>query len=245
MLARQQDLRYDCYSITDIGLSYAVVRMYLATSTIDDNKVPQMSTRLVLAGVLVLGGCTKGEVSPLAGPCTAEFDDGANGSVEVRTSFSYDVNGNMIVQETDNGADGIVDARTTCTYDVSRASAMGFKPRWATSSDCSNGNMLTESVDYGPDGSLDEYTRYSYHANGSIKATTLDSNGDGEIDTQVAFNYDDNGKMASWEFDFGADDTIDARVTFSYDQKGNEVEEIHTNGAGRTDLRLTYDYDDD
>ena len=56
----------------------------------------------------------------LDGDCllmTLEVDYYADGTVDSRTTYTYDENGNMLTEEEDSGADGTVDSRITYTYD--------------------------------------------------------------------------------------------------------------------------------
>ena len=48
---------------------------------------------------------------------TKKLDYGANGTVDIKYTFTYDANGNMLTVERDDGANGTVDGKNIYTYD--------------------------------------------------------------------------------------------------------------------------------
>jgi hypothetical protein len=109
------------------------------------------NTRVWIVAALAVGlaGCSKDHECPENAQCesngnilTEEFDIDGDGTVDLRSTYTYDADGNVLTEESDIGGDGTVDLRSTYTYDA-------------------DGNRLTRESDVGGDGTVDSRCTYN------------------------------------------------------------------------------------
>jgi len=123
-----------------------------------------------------------------------EYDAYADGTVDDRTAYSYDAEGNLRTEDYDARADGTVQRRIVYTYGV-------------------NGNLREEDVDNFADGTIEERRTYTYDEDGNVNSLTdavdnettwvLDSEGR-VVEESIVINqqtltrqyvYDENGRL--------------------------------------------------
>lgn len=149
-------------------------------------------------------------------------DNNADGAIDLRETYTYDADGNLILHEQDNKADGTIESRTTYTYDA-------------------NGKLTLAESDNG-----DEivYYRWGYDDNGNLILFERDFNGDGTVNSKDTNTYDINGSLTLWEhFSDGIDGSSSFRRSFSYDSNGNQtLIEEDSNASGTINWRTTNVY---
>ncbi len=151
----------------------------------------------------------------------------ADGVIESRTTVTYDDEGNPLIEETDEGDDGVIDYRASYTYE---------DDGWSVTSEGYEG---AERVVY--------FRQLStYDEDGNLLHSEQDDGADGTIDHSHSHTYDDKGNVLTYEEDGNGDGTIDFRYSYTYNDKGNVLTyEQYSNGDGVVDFRYSYTYDDD
>ena len=146
-------------------------------------------------------------------------DTDADGTVDSRKAYAYDVSGNRTLWEFDDDGDGTVDYRWAYAYDAS-------------------GNPTQYEEDLNGDGTVDHRETYAYDADGNRTLEETDNGGDGTVDSRSTYAYDANGNLTLLETDNGADGTVDSRGAYTYDVDGNwTLSEEDFNGDGVADWR--------
>lgn len=123
---------------------------------------------------------------------------------EDETTFTYDVNGNLILEERDEGMDTVIDSRSAMTYDA-------------------DGKLLTREDDYDADGTIDYRNVNTYDMQGRLASSMTDYDSDPEFDNINFYIFDGNGRLVYREGDWNADGSIDSKTWHWYDADGRLV----------------------
>ena len=163
---------------------------------------------------------------PAPGPCTKEAS-AEDGTVDSRTMYTYDDQGNLLSEERDYGDDGTVDSRTVFTYTYD-----------------DQGSQLSAEMDYAGDGTVDSRYAYAYDEHGNMLSWETDKNADGTADRRYTYTYDERGNKLSEEEDKDNDGSVDSRYAYTYEEHGNRLSEEQDYGAdGTVEYRYAYTYD--
>lgn len=190
-----------------------------------------------------------------------ESIDPNSSKVLLRTTYTYDANGNQtkVVSEADmNGVlvsstDNLTfDANGNATHQESDSNGDGVVEVWSDTTFSVNGDptMYVVRYDINGDGAVDYLVtvRMTYNADGrttGIRVET-DNNNDGFVD-EIRIetrSYDTKGNLVLTETDSNGDGIVDSRVA-SYFDANNRItrDEEDTNADGIVDMRTTFSYD--
>lgn len=181
-----------------------------------------------------------------------------------RTSYSYDADGKLSLEEVDDGIDSTVDGRVVYGYDPDgtlRFTDSEFEGgAWRENYEYDDaGDRISIEFVWGEGGHTNALYTYGHDALGNVVTEVHDWDTDGIADyriswdydgcdpqtetrqsassdpTQVlSYGYDEHGNLVSVERDRGNDGDIDSRSTYSHDTDGNVVSEEHDSGANGT-----------
>jgi|GEM_PF-2045101 len=188
---------------------------------------------------------------------TLDFDD--DGQLEGASSYAYDDDGKMLVEEFDNNVDGVFDFANERVYadpesddaEVAAAptnalvrievinldtDAMTTLQRFVFDDDDAFDQPSAREVDYDVDG-VNFAERFSY-SDGRLAQTDFDFAADGSIEIITTYAYDGD-LLSSVDVDTDADGNVDATNRYTYDDHGNVLEYVD-NQYGRS---TTYSYD--
>lgn len=183
-----------------------------------------------------------------------EWDNNGDGSVDDRTTYSYDALGNITLVETDIGTDGTVDFRNRYTYNVHNQTlsdtidglAATVTPNRTSFSYDANGYPVLREDDANLDGVIDSRVSSVSTVYGYPIRYEYDTDANGIIDRREVLTRDVNGHQILGEVDNNADDIVDARYISTYDANGHwTLREVDDNADGIVDERLTAAYDAD
>lgn len=181
-----------------------------------------------------------------------EWDNNGDGSVDDRTTYSYDARGNITLVETDIGTDGTVDFRNRYTYNANNQTlsdtidglAATVTPRRTFWRYDANGYTVLREDDANLDGVIDSRTSSVSTVYGYPIRYEYDTDANGIIDRREVLTLDVNGHWILVEVDNNADDIVDARYTATYDANGHlTLNEGDDNADGIVDQRSTFAYD--
>ena len=181
-------------------------------------------------------------------------------STSGRTLYVWDAAGNMLETSTDNSFDGSVDVRTVYTYDErnnpvtyeffrfealddswERTYTYGEDTLTIYASDTyptlgpptrydytfdAQGNITTFEIDYGDDGTVEDrlVTTYTYDANDNMLTSEIDSGVDGVVDRANAYTYDAEDRMLTRTETYPSTmPGLYTLETWEYDAAGNNV----------------------
>lgn len=183
-----------------------------------------------------------------------EWDNNGDGSVDDRTTYSYDARGNVTLVETDIGTDGTVDFRNRYTYNANNQTlsdtidglAATVTPNRTSWRYDANGYAVLREEDTNLDGVIDSRVSSVSTVYGYPIRYEYDTSADGIIDRREVLTRDVNGHQLLGEVDNNADDIVDARYISTYDANGHwTLREVDDNADGIVDERLTAAYDAD
>ncbi len=174
-----------------------------------------------------------------------------DGPADSRTTYTYDANGHLTLEEYEDNAnadDAMIfyiayahDANSNLTLYELKTTGLSFS---ATTTYDANGYASFSKLDDKIDGAGDFCTIDSNNVYGNITSSAHDVNCDGTVDGHTTFTYDTNGNLTLQETDNGDDGVVDHRTTFAYDANGTvTLEEMDFNADGAVDNRTTYAYD--
>jgi hypothetical protein len=174
--------------------------------------------------------------------------DGDESPNSIRT-YTYDVDGNQLMDSNDSNGDDNPDYTSTYTYDA-------------------NSNKLTNSLDFNGDDNPDVIYNYTWDANGdnltsgsesglgkstgtntydvygNLLTRSTDSNGDKKADSITTFTYDADGNKLTESYDSNADGTPSRTSTSTYDANGNQLTySSDVNADEKQDSINTFTYD--
>ncbi len=146
-------------------------------------------------------------------------------SVNVRFSWTYDDDDNMLSAAIDQDMDGAADSLTTWTYE--------------------DGLLIERTHDWDGDGVPDNVHHYSYDADGNCISAEIDSGGDGSVDIVFGYAYDAEGRLVTETWDVDADGSDDLCGSYAYDNEGLLVQEEWVEGScgSGVDVAISYTYD--
>lgn len=209
-----------------------------------------------------IGSAQSELTGPFPGPCTTETDWGADGTIQIIVTNTYDESGNVIVQhyvrDTDNPADTLTtyeydehgnhtveqsDLRQDTEFGWSTPGQDGVIDRHVTYtySYDERGNTLTEVVA----GSLSACHTNTFDEQNNLVRDELDRHCNGSLDEITSYAYDSMGNNLAEIIDFGADGRGDWEYISTYDSGGNRI--TYQNGEiGQPASEITsYTYDED
>lgn len=146
------------------------------------------------------------------GPCVQENDDDADGTVDLRITYTYDDAGLLVLRETDaepaDELDGVPEGASHYYYE--------------------DGLLVRKEVDYGANGSIEQYYYFIYNADDLVITVEIMGDQEDEIDGLYEFEYDDSGNLieAVYTF-FMLEETAQDIERFTYDVDDNLVAEEH------------------
>lgn len=163
-------------------------------------------------------------------PLTNEIDGGADGKLEIKFLYSYDVNGNNTHSTTiyynEDGTEDMME--TELSYD-------------------SKNRVVTISYDNNADGSINSVVSFQY-PDSHTTIELIDSNNDGTNDWRQVTIRDNNGNDLEYQTDSNNDGTIDkvepyttanAQTTTQMDAQGNIVYSVDLDNDGAIDVKQT------
>jgi hypothetical protein len=154
-------------------------------------------------------------------------DVGADGSIESRSTFAFDRDGNRTREESDSDGDGRLDSVVEYVHDEL-------------------GRVLIRRDDHDADGISDSTTRWSYNDAEGSSTNRDDDDGDGLIDRITVWYYTAHQRVARLERDHDADGSIDSVTRYQYDDRGNQIQYWYDdNGDGVVDSARRWEYDGD
>jgi hypothetical protein len=148
-------------------------------------------------------------------------------------NFTFDANGNATHQESDSNGDGVIEGWNDTTFNV-------------------NGDptMYVGQYDSNLDGTVDYLVtvRMTYNADGRTTGSRveIDNNNDGFVD-EIRIetrSYDAKGNLILKETDSNGDGIVDSRIASYFDANNRMTrDEEDTNADGVVDIRTTFAYD--
>ena len=149
-----------------------------------------------------------------------ELDEGGDGSIEQRVTYTRDAEGLVRRREYDEGANGTIDSVDVLSYD-----ARGVQRSLASDED--------------NDGTNDRTIRHD--AQGRQILEEEDGDLDGNLDVRITTTYDDVARTKVRATDQGANGTNDQIEFTIFDERGNRVLfEVDDDANGQADQRTTF-----
>ena len=150
---------------------------------------------------------------------TIENDTNNNDIPDMRSTLTYDDQGNKKTEDVDVGSgfqgsalDGIPDARTTYFY--------------------ANGNQLQrEEFDLDIDEVIDRVTTHRYNDQGWRVRSERDDGADEIIDKYRVYTHDNRGNIVDEDVTREPDGIVEYRYTNTYDDDGNRISRTYDSGA--------------
>ncbi|GDX80858.1 hypothetical protein LBMAG42_26690 [Deltaproteobacteria bacterium] len=159
------------------------------------------------------------------------LDVGCDGAAERETTWSYDLDGHMTMEEddyswADGGLDGVPDERDT----------------WTWSGD---GDLIAFDGDADADGVADYTARWTYDdAHHQLTREDDASPLDGQPDQRSAWIWDQDGNQLLYEVDVGADGSVDQRLEQTWDNEAHRLAFTwDRDGDGKPEELGTYTYE--
>jgi hypothetical protein len=145
------------------------------------------------------------------GPCTIEYDDDADGSIDGTTVREWDDDG-LLLEEVSRAADTTAEPVTrTYRYD-------------------DDGQLLTIDIDSNGDGEADDRLGNDYDDDGSLIRDWYDSGANGSLDLKVEYARDAEGHVVAHSHYRGED--LVHSVVLERDRGGNIVRETYIDHDG-------------
>lgn len=148
-----------------------------------------------------------------------------DGTIDTRTRYEYDDDGNRAIESYDAGGDGRFDSVTRFEYD--------------------DGRLERAERRTGPGRRIEINYAYAYQLDedGNALVTDVDSLDDGSVDVRYLATYDAGGNRLTLARDDDADGQIERFSRFLYDAAGNRLAvEVDEDGDGSPERRLLYNY---
>lgn len=146
-------------------------------------------------------------------------------SLEQLFNWTYDDGGKVLSKETDNDGDGVIDFTEYYTYNES-------------------GNVLTHRMERSPVGPVRWTFIYTYDDEENLISKDYVVGEDGTIESSEFYTYDEDGMLLTIEYYLFGE--LDARMIYSYDESGNVLSrENDLLADGLIDHRETFTYDED
>ena len=167
-----------------------------------------------------------------------------------RTTYSYDADGKLSLEEIDNGIDGIVDGRVVYGYDPDgtlRFTDSGYgNGAWRESYEYNDaGDRVSIEFIWGEAGShANALYTFDHDALGNVVAEVQDWDSDGVADYRISWEYTGCNPLTETREPTSSDAT--QVLTYSYDEHGNLVTVERDSGPdGDIDIRITFSHDAD
>lgn len=123
-----------------------------------------------------------------------DCDRNGDGRVDTRTTYTYGIEGELVLKEVGRGIDGMVDEQY----------------RW----DFLDGHLREQTTDRDGDGIVDSRVQYETDETGLVIVEEHDGNSDDTIDQRGVLEYNELGNRIGRSVDFGVDGVIDRRCSY-------------------------------
>ena len=179
-------------------------------------------------------------------------DDGGNGSIDYRSTSSFDSQGRRIRRERDLDGNGSIDeirhetrnAQGDLTRLEEDSDGNGTTDAITTFAYDDDGNRARIEHDAGADGSIDEIETFVYNAYGELVTHRRDTDANGVVDWLRHYEYDDRGNQTRRVEDPDGNGVADEITTMYYDADDNQTRwELDQGGDGLPDWIRTWEYD--
>ena len=162
-----------------------------------------------------------------------EFDEDADGQIDVRSTLAYDGNERSdwwVARDNDSNLDGVADSRQTRQLDdqgrilssINDSDLDGLPDYELQQRFDERGRLTRQAVD-NDGGGFDRITERAYDDSLPGYIQTIDADADGSVDAMTRYTFTDQGALLSREEDSAADGVYERVTRNSFDASGRQV----------------------
>ncbi|MFT5454163.1 MAG: hypothetical protein ACI9K2_000639 [Myxococcota bacterium] len=187
-----------------------------------------------------------------SGGTVVDYDEGADGNIDIREYTAFDEHDRVVLYSEDYGADGRLEFEETWAYDgfdnvthyTRDDDGDGRLDREEVSNFDVWGNGVWFTVDSDGDGVVDTRWEHDRDADGNLVDYRRDDDGDGEWDYLSVRTWSD-GSLVRYVRDTDADGSLDYSKAYTYDALGNKLAyDEDEDGDGLIDVAARYSWND-